>query len=218
FVPRWRHQREILRVGGIAAINTVLTNLTIVLVTAMIGGFGAGAIAGYGIGSRLEYLLIPVIFGLGAPLVAMVGTNIGAGAVGRAQRIAWTGAALGFVMAETIGFLAAIFPGYWLGLFSSEPQVIALGTVYLHWVGPVFGAFGGGMALYFSSQGAGRMIWPLAAGFARIAVAVGGGWCLFRLFDAGLSGLFAMVGLGLVVFGAIIGAAISRGGWRAAKR
>ncbi|HYC13400.1 MAG TPA: MATE family efflux transporter, partial [Stellaceae bacterium] len=218
FVPRWRHQREILRVGGIAAINTVLTNLTIVLVTAMIGGFGAGAIAGYGIGSRLEYLLIPVIFGLGAPLVAMVGTNIGAGAVGRAQRIAWIGAALGFVMAETIGLLAAIFPAHWIGLFSSEPQVIALGTVYLHWVGPVFGAFGGGMALYFSSQGAGRMIWPLAAGFARIAVAVGGGWCLFRLFDAGLSGLFAMVGLGLVVFGAIIGAAISRGGWRAAKR
>jgi len=214
--PRWRHQREILRVGGIAAINTVLTNLTIVLVTAMIGGFGAAAIAGYGIGSRLEYLLIPLVFGLGAPLVAMVGTNIGAGQVARAHRIAWTGAALGFAMTEAIGLSAAAFPSEWLGLFSGEPEVIATGTVYLHRVGPLFGAFGGGMALYFSSQGAGRMAWPLAAGLVRIAVAVGGGWCLFRLFDAGLSGLFAMVGLGLVVFGGIIGAAIARGGWRGA--
>ena len=216
--PRWRHQREILRVGGIAAVNTVLTNLTIVLVTAMIGGFGAAAIAGYGIGSRLEYLLIPLVFGLGAPLVAMVGTNIGAGQLARARRIAWTGAALGFAMTEAIGLLAAAFPSHWLGLFSGEPAVIATGSVYLHWAGPLFGAFGGGMALYFSSQGAGRMAWPLAAGFARIAVAVGGGWCLFRLFDGGLRGLFAMVGLGLVVFGSIIATAIARGGWRAASR
>ena len=214
FLPRWRYQREILRVGGVAAINTVLTNLTIVLVTEMVGGFGAAAIAGYGIGSRLEYLLIPLVFGLGAPLVAMIGTSIGAGNVLRAQRIAWTGAALGFAMTETIGLLAAIFPAQWLGLFSSEPQVIALGTVYFHWVGPFFGAFGGGMALYFSSQGAGRMTWPLAAGFLRIIVAVGGGWCLFRVFDAGVAGLFAMVGLGLVVFGAVIATAIARGGWR----
>jgi putative MATE family efflux protein len=212
--PRWRHLREILRVGGIAAINTVLTNLTIVLVTSMIGGFGAAAIAGYGIGSRLEYLLIPLVFGLGAPLVAMVGTNVGAGQVARAQRIAWTGAALGFVMTETIGLAAAALPSQWLGLFSAEPQVIAMGTVYLHWVGPLFGAFGGGMALYFSSQGAGRMAWPLAAGILRLAVAVGGGWCLFRLLDAGLAGLFAMVGLGLLVFGGTVAAAIARGGWR----
>jgi len=211
--PRWWLLREILRVGGIAAINTILTNLIIVLVTGMIGGFGAAATAGYGVGSRLEYLLVPLIFGLGAPLVAMIGTNIGAGQLARAHRIAWTGAALGFALAETIGLLAAARPSAWLGLFSTEPQVIAMGSVYLHWVGPLFGAFGGGMALYFSSQGAGRMAWPLAAGFLRLAVAVGGGWLLFRTLDAGLAGLFAMVGLGLLVFDGTIAAAIAGGAW-----
>ena len=211
--PRWHAIDEILRVGGIAALNTVLTNLTIVLVTAMIGRFGAAAIAGYGIGSRLEYLLIPLVFGLGAPLVAMVGTNIGAGQVARAQRIAWTGAAIAFAMTEAIGLGAAMFPAAWIGLFDRSPEAIAMGTLYLHRVAPLYGAFGGGMALYFSSQGAGRMAWPLAAGVLRIVLAAGGGWVAFRLLGAGPAGLFVMVGAGLLVFGATIAAALARGAW-----
>jgi putative MATE family efflux protein len=213
--PRWRPIVEILRVGGVAAVNTVLTNLTIVLVTGMIGGYGAAAIAGYGIGSRLEYLLIPLVFGFGAPLVAMVGTNIGAGRIRRAQRIAWTGALICFAMTEAIGLLAAAFPEPWIGLFSRDPGVIAMGSLYLHRVGPLYGAFGGGMALYFSSQGAGRMAWPLAAGVLRIVVAAGGGWFCFRFLDAGPGGLFTMVAIGLAVFGGVIATAIARGAWRA---
>ncbi|HUJ99691.1 MAG TPA: MATE family efflux transporter [Stellaceae bacterium] len=213
FRPDWRAIGEILRVGGIAAANTVLTNLTIVLVTAMIGSFGAAAIAGYGIGSRLEYLLIPLVFGLGAPLVAMVGTNIGAGQVERAQRIAWTGAALAFAMTEAIGLAAALFPAAWIGLFDRTPEAIAIGTLYLHRVAPLYGAFGGGMALYFSSQGAGRMAWPFTAGVLRILLAAGGGWVAFRLVGAGPSGLFLMVALGLLVFGGTIAAALAGGAW-----
>ena len=214
FRPDWRAIGEILRVGGIAAANTVLTNLTIVLVTAMIGSFGAAAIAGYGIGSRLEYLLIPLVFGLGAPLVAMVGTNIGAGQIERAQRIARTGAALAFAMTEAIGLAAALFPAAWIGLFDRSPEAIAIGTLYLHRVAPLYGAFGGGMALYFSSQGAGRMAWPFAAGVLRILLAAGGGWVAFRLVGAGPGGLFLMVALGLLVFGGTIAVALAGGAWR----
>ena len=77
--PRWRLFRDILRVGAPGSLNTVFTNLTIVLVTALVGPFGAPALAGYGMGARLEYLQIPLVFGLGAALVTMVGTNVGAG-------------------------------------------------------------------------------------------------------------------------------------------
>ena len=50
------------------------------LTTALVGAAGGpDAVAGYGTGARLEYLLVPLVFGLGAPLVALVGTNIGAG-------------------------------------------------------------------------------------------------------------------------------------------
>ena len=78
----------------VAALVTVGTNLTIAIATALVGHFGPAAIAGYGTGSRLEYLLVPLVFGLGGPLVAMVGTNIGAGQRERALRAAWIGAAI----------------------------------------------------------------------------------------------------------------------------
>jgi len=76
---RWSPFREILRVGAVASLTSVQTNVTVALTTALAASFGTEAVAGYGTGARLEYLLVPLVFGLGGPLVAMVGTNIGAG-------------------------------------------------------------------------------------------------------------------------------------------
>jgi hypothetical protein len=42
---------------------------------------------------------------------------------------------------------------------------------YLRAVGPLYGFFGVGLVLYFASQGAGRLLWPVAANIARLAVA-----------------------------------------------
>jgi hypothetical protein len=109
---------DILRVGAVGSISTLQTTLTVALTTALVGAAGGpDAIAGYGTGARLEYLRIPLVFGLGAPLVAMVGTNIGAGEQARALRIAFVGGALAFGITETIGLAAAIWPHAWLGLF-----------------------------------------------------------------------------------------------------
>src|SRR5207302_1176163 len=129
---RWPLFRDILRVGAVAALVTVQTNLTIAIATGLVGRFGAAAIAGYGTGSRIEYLLVPLVFGLGGPLVAMVGTNIGAGERERALRAAWIGAAIAAGLCEVIGLLAAAFPHVWLSLFDSAAAV-AGGA----WLGPV---------------------------------------------------------------------------------
>ncbi|MDE2574597.1 MAG: MATE family efflux transporter, partial [Rhodospirillales bacterium] len=153
---RWPLFADILRVGAVGAVSTLQTTLTISLTTALVGAVGGpGAIAGYGTGGRLEYLLIPLVFGLGAPLVALVGTNIGAGQPARALRIAMTGGALAFVLTETVGLVAAIWPHGWLGLFGHDPAMLATGTAYLRAVGPTYGFFGLGLSLYFASQGAG---------------------------------------------------------------
>ena len=134
---RWSLFLDILRVGLVAALITVQTNLTIAIATGFVGVFGAAAIAGYGTGSRLEYLLIPLVFGLGGPLVAMVGTNIGAGRRDRALRVAWIGAAIAAGLCEAIGLTAAAVPRAWLALFDSDPAMIDAGSRYLHAVGPV---------------------------------------------------------------------------------
>ncbi|MES2956091.1 MAG: MATE family efflux transporter, partial [Pseudomonadota bacterium] len=124
---RWALFKDILRVGLVGTVSTVATNLAIVITTALVGGFGTAAIAGYGTASRLEYLLVPLVFGFGAPLVAMVGTCMGAGQRERALRATWIGAAMAFAMTEAIGLWAAFFPRAWLSLFNSDPAMIEAG-------------------------------------------------------------------------------------------
>ena len=149
----WRSFRDILKVGLVACLVVILTNGTVLLVTALIGRGGNAAIAGYGIGSRLEYMLVPISFGIGATLTALVGTNIGARQHARAQRLAWSGALMAGGIAAAIGIVVAIQPNLWLGLFTADPDALAVGGTYLHIVGPAYGFFGLAMALYFASQG-----------------------------------------------------------------
>jgi len=204
---------DILRVGGIGAISTLQTTLTVALTTALVGAHGGpGAVAGYGTGARLEYLLIPLVFGLGAPLVALVGTNIGAGQRQRALRIALTGGALAFAITETVGVAAALWPTAWLGLFGDDPGMLAAGVAYLRVVGPTYGFFGLGLSLYFASQGAGRLAWPLLGGLFRLVIAVGGGWLVLSLTGS-LAWTFAALALALVVYGTTVAVAVASGVW-----
>ena len=211
---RWALFREILRVGVPAAITTVIANMTVLMVTGLVGRFGTPALAGYGIGARLEYLQIPIVFGIGAALVAMVGTNIGAGRRARAERVAWTGAALAAAITGSIGLGAALAPSAWLGWFTSDPAVLAAGAAYLRIVGPTYAFLGAGLALYFASQGAGRLAWPLAAGILRLVMAGAGGWLAIHWLGTGLDGLFAALAVALVAYGSIIALAVRLGAWR----
>jgi putative MATE family efflux protein len=202
---RWSHIASIFSVGAWSSISSVQTNVIIALATALAASIaGADAVAGYGTGARLEYLLIP--------LVAMVGTNIGAGQRQRALRIGLAGGAIAFALTEAIGVATALWPHAWLSLFSSDPRVIEAGAAYLRVVGPFYGFYGLGLALYFASQGAGRLFWPLMAGFLRMAIAVGGGYLAVRLTGS-LTWLFAALALGLLLQGTSVLAAIMAGAW-----
>ena len=204
---------DILRVGAVGSVSTLQTTLTVAMTTALVGtAGGAAAVAGYGTAARLEYLLIPLAFGLGAPLVALVGTNIGAGQEARALRIALTGGAMAFALTEAIGLSAAIWPQAWLGLFGDDPSMIATGSDYLTRVGPVYGFFGLGLTLYFASQGAGKLAWPLLSGMLRLLIAIGGGWLALQL-GGSINGLFWGLAIALVAYGSTLVAAVASGVW-----
>jgi putative MATE family efflux protein len=206
----------ILRVGGIASLSSFQTNLTILFTTSIVGAFGSAALAGFGTGSRLEYLMVPIAFGVGGPLVAIVGTNIGAGNTQRALRAAWIGAGIGFTITEVIGVVAAIYPIAWLALFDTDPAMLRTGSMYLHTVGPFYGFFGLGLVLYFASQGAGRLLWPVLAQFVRLMTAVIGGFLAVRL-GGGLATVFLIIGIALAAFGITVSISIAGGAWRTSK-
>ncbi len=208
----WTPIKDILRVGAASSIVSVSTNLSIATATGLAGLLGPDAVAGYGTGARLEYLLVPLVFGLGAPIAAMTGTAMGAQNFERATRAAWTGALIAGLLTETIGLIATMSPSSWLGLFGQDPQMIAVGSSYLRIVGPFYGFFGVGLALYFASQGAGRLRWPIVAAIVRVAVGAVGGWLAVKVTGR-IELLFVAVGLALAVFGILNTLAVASGAW-----
>ncbi len=210
---KWRLLGDILRVGGLSAIGTIQANLTVVLVTGTVGLFGTDAIAGYGIASRLDYIQIPLLFALGSAALTMVGVNIGAGQVRRAERIAWVAAFFAGSVTEILGLFVALFPHAWLTLFSSNAEVLAAGSIYFRTVAPFYGISGLGMLLYFAGQGAGRVMWPVLGGAARLLIAAGIGWIIVVELGGGLRELFMAGAAGSMVSAAIVAGALWLRGW-----
>ena len=211
-LPRltWAPSREILRVGLLSGIASITSNVTVIAATGFVGTAGPAAVAGYGTGARLEYLLVPLVFGLGSPIAAIVGTALGAGLQARARQAALTGAIVAGLLTEAIGVAAALYPEAWLGLFGGDPAMLATGSSYLRIVGPFYGFFGAGLALYFAAQGAGRVGWPLTASVFRMGVALGGAW-IAAILGLGPAWMFVALAAGLFTMGIVNAAAFATG-------
>jgi putative MATE family efflux protein len=182
--PRRGLFADILRVGLPSAFSPAMSVAVVLVLTRLVAGFGTEALAGYGIGVRLEFLLIPIAFAIGIASVPLVGTAIGAGEVARARRAAWTAGALSAGLCGFFGILASLMPGAIFGL---------------------------GLALYFASQGAGRMLAPIGAALLRFAVVAIGGWIVSR-WSSDVGDLFAVIAVALVAYGSasVLGIAASR--------
>lgn len=203
---------DILKVGAISCFSPLQTVLTILVFTSIVASFGTAALAGYGIGARLEFLLIPIAFAFGVASTPMVGMAIGAGLISRARRVAWTTGAAATLTVGLVGLIVAIKPGLWISLFTTDPGVSAAASSYFAWAGPAFGFFGLGVALYFSSQGAAKVGGPVLASTLRLALVGGGGWWLASI-HAPVSALFALVGVAMVAFGLGTAAAVHFTRW-----
>src|SRR6267154_103580 len=197
---------DILKVGAVSCLSPLQSVLTILIFTKILAGFGTEALAGYGMGSRLEFLLIPIAFAFGVASVPMVGMAIGAGLVTRARQVAWTAGAAAGLSVGLVGLPVAINPALWVSLFTSDAGVTAAASSYFALAGPAFGFFGIGACLYFSSQGAAKVGGPVLAGTARLLLVGIGGWWLVSS-GAPAWTLFALVGAAMVVYG--LGTALS---------
>ncbi len=205
---QWGLFAEILKVGVPGLINVTITNLSVVLLTGIAGRLGREAALGYAMGARLEYILIPLAFGFGTAIVAMVGTNWGAKQYGRARQIAWTGGATVAAACALIGLIVALFPSLWMGLFTSDNEVVRVGALYLRIVGPIYGFYGLGMALYFATQGFGSVIWTVTANAARLLTSTGCALVAVYWFDLGAIGFFVGIAGGFCTYAALTSAAI----------
>jgi putative MATE family efflux protein len=191
---------DILKVGAVSCLSPLQTVLTILIFTKILATFGTETLAGYGMGSRLEFLLTPIAFAFGVASVPMVGMAIGAGLVTRARRVAWTAGIAAGLTVGLVGMVVAIEPVLWVSLFTGDPGVTAAAYSYFALAGPAFGFFGVGACLYFAAQGAARVGGPVLAGTGRLLLVGVGGWWLVST-GAPAWTLFALVGAAMVVYG-----------------
>ena len=215
---RWEKKNfaEILGVGLLSSLSAIQTVMSALILTGVVARFGVDALAGYGVGVRLELLMVPLTFAVGAALVPLTGTHVGAGQHERAKRIAWTGAGLGALIAAAIGFTVALAPQLWMDMFTTDAKVHATGAAYLRTVGPFYICAGIAVALYFASQGPRRVGWPVLAGTARLVIAAGGGWLAVH-WGAGLDAVFMCIAAGLVAWAAITALAVKLVSWQQVK-
>lgn len=191
---------DILRIGAVAMLSPLLSVAAILVLTGLVARFGSQALAGYGIGVRLEFLLIPIAFSVGVASVPMVGTAIGAANLHRARKVAWTAGGVAATALGLLGLIAGSFPWLWVDLFTSVPVVRDTAYAYLQIAAFGFAFFGLGLCLYFASQGAGRVGGAIIAQALRLAVIVIGGAILVEQ-SAPLSAVFALSAGAMILMG-----------------
>jgi Na+-driven multidrug efflux pump len=175
---QWSMFIDILKVGAVSCLSPLQSVLTISIFTHLLAGFGTAILAGYGIGARLEFMLTSVAFAVGIASVPMIGMAVGAGRIARARRIAWTAGFVSFVAVGLIGTLIAIFPDLWVNIFTDDAAVRAASRQYLSTAAPMYAFIGLAMSMYFSSQGAAKVLGPVMAQTARLLFIGCGGWWL----------------------------------------
>jgi putative MATE family efflux protein len=193
---------DILKVGAVACFSPLQSVLTVTIFTRMLADFGTEVLAGYGIGARLEFMLTSIAFAVGIASVPMVGMAIGAGRVARARRIAWIAGLVSFVSVGLIATMIAIFPDLWVNIFTDDAGVRAASRQYLHTAAPMYAFIGLSISMYFSSQGAAKVLGPVLAQTARLLFVGLGGWWLLR-HEATAANFFALAAASMVVLGTL---------------
>ncbi|QIG95572.1 MATE family efflux transporter [Bradyrhizobium sp. 6(2017)] len=199
---QWAMFIDILRVGAVSCFSPLQSVLTISIFTHMLAQFGTAVLAGYGIGARLEFMLTSVAFAVGIASVPMIGMAVGAERVARARRIAWTAGTLSFLSVGAVGSFIAVFPDLWVNLFTSDPHVRATSHQYLSTAAPMYAFIGLAMSMYFSSQGAAKVLGPVLAQTARLIFIGTGGWWL-STHEASAQNFFALAAASMGVLGVL---------------
>lgn len=207
---QWALLREFFRVGVPGMLNVAITNLTVIALTGVAGHLSRDTAIAYAMGARLEYIIIPLGFGIGTGIVALVGTNWGAKQYVRARAVAWSGGAVVATACGAVGLFFALFPRLWMSIFTADEEIIRIGVSYLQIVGPTYALYGFGIGLYFACQGYGNLVLAVVANGIRLLLAAGGGFIAMFWIEAGTTGIFAAIALGFVVYAGLTSIALSR--------
>lgn len=202
-LPDWRAFIDIARQGIPASVNFMTIALGVFVILYFVGIFGTGAKAAYGAAMRVEQMVLVPTIGLNVAVLTLVAQNFGAGNFARVRETLTTSLRYGAYLMVP-GSLAVFFLApHTMTLFSADPQVVQVGTDYLHVDALVLYAY---VILFVSTamlQGLQRPLFAIWLGLGRQLVAPAIAFTvLVHWLDFGLWGVWW--GILIVTWGAAI--------------
>jgi putative MATE family efflux protein len=181
----------------------------------VIASFGSEAVAGYTIAVRVVLFALLPSWGMSNAAATMVGQSLGARKPDRAERAVWRAAFYNVCFLGVVGILFVAAAGPIVGLFTSDPQVLAHGITGLRTIAYGFLFYAYGMVLTQSFNGAGDTWTPTLINFFvfwlwEIPLAI----LLALVFDLGPLGVFIAMTVAFSTLAVVSAALFRRGRWK----
>ncbi|NNE43044.1 MAG: MATE family efflux transporter, partial [Gemmatimonadetes bacterium] len=209
-----RRARQIVQIGTPEALIGVLYSVVYLFIASITGAFGAATTAALGIVNRLEAITYLTASALGMGVATLVGQNLGAGSVERAEASAHRGAALSAWVsgAVTVVFLAA--PEAVVGLFTTSPEVIREGALFLRIVAISQVAMGLELIYGHAFAGAGDTLPPMYISVSMSVLRIPLAWWLAVPLGLGAPAIWWTITVTCLVRGLATVYWFRRGGWK----
>lgn len=131
FLPNIRVYKQFLIQGIPSSLNMLTMAIGSLILTYFVSHYGVNAVAGFGIGYRVEQLMLLPALGLSTAVLALVSNNYGAKKYDRVIETLKVSIKYGFII-STIGiFILTIFGKLIISLFDSNPIVVNFGIDFL---------------------------------------------------------------------------------------
>lgn len=194
------HLGEILRVGVPASLGTIVNYSGLMVLTGVVAHFGTAHLAAYGLGTRLDFLLFTLGYGVASAALTLVGMASGAGRPDLIRRYANQAVVLVACVVIVPASVVVLWPQAWLALFTDDPDVLSVGASYLRIIGPSYLFMTAAMVFASAFQGLGIAATPMVLLLVRVVSVLSA--CLWITRGAGLGAeaVFAVVSLANVVF------------------
>jgi len=167
----FRLLKKLFRLGFPASLEQVTVSLSLVVMTFLVAGFGTPIIASYGLGSRfLSFIIIPAL-GLSMATSTLVGQNIGAGKIKRAEEVSKISAIIAFISLTIVGVVVFIFANYLVRFFIPDDLMVAgISASFVKIMALTFGFVGVQKVLSGTFRGSGNTIMSMILAIVYVGV------------------------------------------------
>ncbi len=154
--PDMKSLRKIFKLGFPASVEQSTRALGMTMMIIIVTSFGSEIVAAYGIGARILSLIVIPALGLGIATTSLVGQNIGARKIKRAEQVANLSNKIAFFGLTGLGIILFIVAEPLTAFFiPNDPDVIRDGALFIKIMAPSFGLLGVQQVMNGTFNGAG---------------------------------------------------------------